>query len=217
MSEQRPITHNDLKQLHAALVTYVNPNNVTGFCVQFYQWVIKTWLNEEYLETETIDCGYDISTQSKATGKTLKETVQTYREFINSANGATEATYISGSGLRANSRKDDLDDLYEDCCTGFIKRWIAEKELGFPDKGAVADDDLEMAADIVELIFTDSFIDEQMGETACEIRYDFGRSGIESEPYRCEVVGLQDGECVYSECKFSDWTLKDFKKTIVVK
>ncbi len=200
------INKENLEKLIEQLEIFVDPNNKDGFFSHFCMWVLKTWRDSSFFETEVVDSGYDVSTTARRTNEKMCEAASHYRDFINSANGNTSATYCSGSGLQADTLEDDLQEVYGAACSGLIDDFIEKHGLVLCKKDKNKD-----IQTVQDAIWWEAFDDETMRKLGDDIIMRFGVLGYEIEPYTCPYVG--PGEI--DDKKFGNWTIADFKKELV--
>ena len=195
------------------MIWFVDPKNTEGFYRHFVFWVYNTWSTAAFFETDIIDVGYDCSTHPSSTGKQLKDEVSTYKEFINSNTGNTVCTFNSGSGMACECFSEKLQEFYGTVCYEKIGQFIEKFGIKMPEKYK------ECADDVRDMIFqevVDHKEDESLYEVCEEISSRFGCSGYDIEPFDCSILGVVNGGYLYSNSIFSDYTLLDFKRMLVV-
>lgn len=88
------------------------------------QWIVDEVVNGEAYEIITVDSGYDVSTESRPTGRHHRMAdFQTVGSFLGTPNGRTVPTYVSGSGLAADTLLTD----YEEFASDFIMGWVGRQ------------------------------------------------------------------------------------------
>ena len=204
------VTPEHLRELQAHLKHYVDPENRDGFFRTFVIWVIKTWTAAEFYDTEIRDQGYDCSPFPVKTGEPLSEHCIYYRDFFNANTGETEPTFESGSGMRCEEIGSRLEEIYGEACTQKLIAYVKQHGLTLPED--VQD---EYVNTVDEAIFAEAFDRKTMPELH-EVAEDimWGIFGAEQRPYEVERIG-PDPEDIQDNY-FGSWTLKDFKKAMVV-
>ena len=85
------------------------------------EWIVDNAINGEAWEIIEIDSGYDVSTGAMPTGRHHKiADFDTVEQFLDTPNGQTVPTFVSGSGLAADTLLTD----YESHCADFLAEWV---------------------------------------------------------------------------------------------
>jgi hypothetical protein len=194
------------KDLHGL----VSPQCESGFKPVFCKWVLEQWSEHGYYETEGRDSDFDVFSHPKEVNRMLKDTINTYAQFINSNTGNTEATHMSGSGIRCTKFDDALYEVYGDYCWGQIGSLSKEYGCELPE------DTLFGAKNISDMISMEAVDFKKHPELSnvCEsILLTFGYIGTGLEPYLVDQ-NYSDEVSDWQDTFFSDWTLADFRKVV---
>lgn len=88
------------------------------------EWIVDEAVNGEAYEIITVDSGYDVSTDSRPTGRHhMIADFETVENLLGTPNGRTVPTYVSGSGLAADTLLTD----YEEFISEFLSEWICRQ------------------------------------------------------------------------------------------
>lgn len=88
------------------------------------RWIVDEAVNGEAFEIITVDSGYDVSTESRPTGRHHRiADFHTVESFLGTPNGRTVPTYLSGSGLAADTLFTDYDEFV----SGFLTEWVGRQ------------------------------------------------------------------------------------------
>jgi len=112
-----------------------------------YRWIQKTCREETSATVEVVDCGYDKSSFGHSTGDKI-DTSQfvTVGDFLDYPTGASVPTFISGSGMRAET----YDERFEQFIRDQIWEWVEKKDLMkfiVDEMGMVDDEFCDMSCD----------------------------------------------------------------------
>ncbi len=152
-SNQASIESNILNITKRMRTEFINEN---GFMDRYtFRWLQNILRNEFKSTIEFVDSGYDLSSYGNRTREkyTLSD-YETIGDFLNEPTGYTQATYISGSGLAAETWEERINGLFIDALTEWLKESGLYESILEPEEG------LEMIDDS----FWDIYITERVSE-----------------------------------------------------
>jgi hypothetical protein len=119
-------------------------------------WVLAVCSTRNRGIVSVVDSGYDVSTHGSVSDVPLQaEDFVTLGDLLDAPNGGTDATYVSGSGLRATTFEDDLMHRLFDVKA----EWISAH---YPDMINDATDSLtdaicDLLVDPMQLVYAEDF------------------------------------------------------------
>jgi hypothetical protein len=204
------VTTDYLRTLQQQLRHYVDPGNTDGFYRVFVIWVINSWRKARYYDTEIRNMGYARSLFPVTTDEWLRDRILCYREFINSNTGISVYGFQPGIGICCETYESKLQELYGSSCARQIELFVNQHKLVMPfQKGAAT---TRKVSEAILLENFDPFQHAELASISHEIHMEFGPKGWAQTPYTCP---LSRSGC-YTDNKYGGWSLRDFKKAMVV-
>ncbi|MDM1287212.1 MULTISPECIES: hypothetical protein [Acinetobacter] len=204
-----------LKKVEQDLAYFVSPENKDGFIKEFASWVYGEWSKNDFYETDIVDLGYDCSSHPEKTNQSLSDKCPTYAEFINANTGVSVCTHISGHGMGCEEYSEKLGEIFGDACAKKLDELAEQYKLEVPEKYKKYGDNIR------EMIFgewVDHREDFELYEVCDSILVKYGYLGDESEQYSCPICAVDhNGEYIYQDKIFKNYTLEDFKKLTEIK
>jgi hypothetical protein len=208
--KKAPISVDHINELLDALHKYVSPRNHRGFRLDFCRWVSNTWSIENHYDAKKQEG--DVEFTLIPTGNSLRETIKTYKDFINSATNIVYVLPESHYQERSPQHGDGLDSLYLDCCYEYANEWLAARSVDFPSSGFSVTGTKGAKINIADIIIDGLFLDENLRDAALEISLDYGSSNSSGiAPYHCATDSWAQDQI---SCEYASWTLDDFNSRL---
>ena len=93
-----------------------------------WEWLADVVARETRSEVEVVDCGYDVSSYGRRRKAPFRiADFDTVADFLQEPTGQTQATYESGSGMRAEDYEEVfLQDAHEQICDWVVRHGYME-------------------------------------------------------------------------------------------
>ena len=112
-----------------------------------YRWIQRACRENSAAEFEVIDSGYDVSSFGRKTGDAIDTSIfSTIEDFLDYPTGESVPTFMSGSGMAAQTYSDLLEDFIRDQIGDWLDRNNL-KSFVTDDEGMVDDDFCEVSCE----------------------------------------------------------------------